>query len=198
MKEEVMAILRMLENGKISAEEAERLLNAVNNTVNKRDMSESLNNVLSKTGDALESFAQNLGKKAGTVAKTVGEKAEEAKPEIKKAAKAVKEKAGEAAETIKENIKKRKNDDIFEEESKSSSDYEGQKKDLKDFIPQSEEKDCFDEDNRDYEAEYNQMMKDTNGDIFGEVLNPINDALFEAQKEWEEEKSKENDGDTNE
>ena len=40
MKEERLAILRMLEKGNISVDEAERLLNAVNNT-NDKDISET-------------------------------------------------------------------------------------------------------------------------------------------------------------
>ena len=43
MKEERLAILRMLENGTISVDEAERLLNAVKETGDKMDFSESLN-----------------------------------------------------------------------------------------------------------------------------------------------------------
>lgn len=206
MKEERMAILRMLEKGTISADEAERLLNAMQETGNKKDFSESLNNVLSKTGTVLGGLAQNIGKKAGAAAKVVGEKAEEAKPEIKKAAKVVKEKVSEAAVNIKEDIKNRKNgDDIFEADyrenqpdtdtaSENSSQTEEQKE-LKDFIPEANETDYSFDDDRDYEAEFNKMMRETNGgDIFGEVLNPINDVLYEAQKEWEEQKRNEDNG----
>ena len=206
MKEERMAILRMLEKGTISADEAERLLNAMQETGNKKDFSESLNNVLSKTGTVLGGLAQNIGKKAGAAAKVVGEKAEEAKPEIKKAAKVVKEKVSEAAVNIKEDIKNRKNgDDIFEADyrenqpdtdtaSENSSQTEEQKE-LKDFIPEANETDYSYDDDRDYEAEFNKMMRETNGgDIFGEVLNPINDVLYEAQKEWEEQKRNEDNG----
>lgn len=220
MKEERMAILRMLEKGTISADEAERLLNAMQETGNKKDFSESLNNVLSKTGTVLGGLAQNIGKKAGAAAKVVGEKAEEAKPEIKKAAKVVKEKVSEAAVNIKEDIKNRKNgDDIFEADyrenqpdtdtasenseecaeksmgtAENSSQTEEQKE-LKDFIPEANETDYSFDDDRDYEAEFNKMMRETNGgDIFGEVLNPINDVLYEAQKEWEEQKRNEDNG----
>lgn len=238
MKEERLAILRMLENGVISADEAEKLLNAVRDTDNKSDFSENINGLLSKTGDALENIAKKIGKKADAVAKTVGEKAEAAKPEIKKAAKAVKEKVDEKAADIKEEIKKRKNaDDIFEadfrekkdeadtvktetdekkdkvdntksavdenkietvedikaeEEEEKIPEFKGEIKDFKDlkyFVPQAENKDEFKvydyEEDRDYEAEFNKMMAETNGDIFGEVLNPIEDTLFAAQQEWQ-------------
>ncbi len=107
MKEERMAILRMLENGIISADEAERLLNILNEN-REKDVSGNIEGAFAKAGSTLESIVGNVGKKAGQVAKTIGEKAEQAKPEIKKAAKTVAEKVTEAAETIKEDINKRK------------------------------------------------------------------------------------------
>ena len=113
MKEERLAVLRMLENGVISADEAERLLCALSEMGNKKDLSESLNGILTKTGEELE----NIGKKVGAAAKTVGDKVEEKKPEIKKAAQTVKEKVGETAVTIKENIKERKNGEAIDDES---------------------------------------------------------------------------------
>lgn len=239
MKEERLAILRMLENGVISVDEAEKLLNAVRDTENKWDFSENFNGFLSKTGDTLEEIAKKIGKKADAVAKTVGEKAEAAKPEIKRAAKIVKEKVDETASNIREDIKKRKNaDDIFEsdfrekkdeaetvksetdekndkvdntksavdesiiktaedikadeDKKENISEFKGEIKDFKDlrnFIPQAENSDelkAYDyEEDRDYEAEFNKMMAETNGDIFGEVLNPIEDTLFAAQQEWQ-------------
>ena len=112
MKEERLAILRMLEKGNISVDEAERLLNAVNNT-NDKDISETINNALGKAGSLLEKF----GKKAGEVAKTVSQKAEEKYPEVKKTAKNVVNKMNDAAETIKQNIDKAANEDIFEGEA---------------------------------------------------------------------------------
>lgn len=213
MKEERMAILRMLESGTISADEAERLLNALQETGDKKDFSESFNNVLAKTGDVLDSLAQTIGKKAGAVAKVVSEKAEEAKPEIKKAAKVVKEKVNEAAENIREDIRKKKNseDGIFEAEyaeknetAKTEKDEEPaaeeagniqEEKAEKGTAPENGADTAQFEENRDYEAEFNKMMSETNGDIFGEVLDPINDALFEAQKEWEEQKKTDDNGD---
>ena len=202
MKEERMAILRLLEKGILSVDEAERLLNALQNT-NKKDLSESINGILSKTGDTLEVLAQKIGRKAGAAAKAVGDKAEEVKPEIKKAAKVVKEKVSETAE----NIKNRKNsEDIFdadfsEEEAvetaeetaavneEPKAEAEADEKELKDFIPQASDEDFKvyeDEDTRDYEAEFYRMMGEINGDIFSEVIDPVDDVLFQAQKEWEE------------
>ena len=120
MKEERLAILRMLENGTISVDEAERLLNAVKETGDKMDFSESLNTFFSKTGDVLE----KAGQKVKSAAKTAGEKAEVAKPEIIKAAKVVKEKVGETADSIMEDIKRRRAEsgdgDVFEGERQTS------------------------------------------------------------------------------
>ena len=220
MKEERMAILRMLEKGTISADEAERLLNAMNETENKKDISESINNVLAKTGNVLEGLAKNLTKKAGAAAKVVSEKAEEAKPEIKKAAKAVKEKVSEAAVNIKEDIKNRKNgEDIFEADYREKNDdetfgntdvntenqtdtqkqensvVESNEPETAEFKTEEQTDNFFEDDDRDYEAEFNRMMSETNGgDIFGEVFNPINDAIFEAQREWEEQKKNDDNG----
>lgn len=255
MKEERMAILRMLENGTISADEAERLLNALQNTENKKEVSEGISKVLLKTGDVLENLAHTIGKKAGSAAKIVSEKAEEAKPEIKKAAKTVRDKVTEAAEGIREDIKNRKSGDVSEEdfeaeytektdepeneadvnetpeneactnetpaeeEPKAEADEPAKEpesdkpeaENAPEEAPAEEEKtEAFNgfsgfsefapgmdmdamaheyEENRDYEAEFNKMMSESNGDIFGEVFNPINDILFQAQQEWEEMKN---------
>lgn len=112
MKEERLAILRMLEKGNISVDEAERLLNAVNNT-NDKDITETIDSALNKFGNLLEKF----GRKTGEVAKTVSQKAEEKYPEVKKTAKNVVNKMNDAAETIKKNIDKAANEDIFEGEA---------------------------------------------------------------------------------
>lgn len=182
MKEERMAILRMLESGTINAEEAERLLNAIKETKERKDLSDSINNIFSKTGVVLE----NLGKKAGNVAKTVGEKAEEAKPEIIKAAKTVKEKVGETADSIKEDIKKRKaeNDDVFEAEFKEKTEAE------ESTVDKAVHEDDFNEELR--EAEYNKMMGQMDaGDAGCEVEE---DSFMKAQMEWEEMKNTDDDG----
>jgi len=212
MKEERMAILRMLENGVISAEEAERLLNILNENKDKEGSC-----AFAKAGSAIESIVENVGKKAGEVAKVVGEKAEQAKPEIKKAAKTVAEKVSEAAETIKGDINRRRaekgetnqSDFVYEGEAEETEDT-SEKKTFDDTIDkatgpidegsvseneeiessgfsQEEEKNIDEEfneedDDRDYEAEYYQMMKETNGgDIFGDVYRAI-DNLNEIDK----------------
>ena len=243
MKEERLAILRMLENGTISVEEAERLLNILKDSGNEKDLSESFNDMMSKAGTALDSLFGKIGKKAETVAKTVGEKAEEAKPEIKKAAKVVKKKMEEAADSIKEEVKNRRGADaddfVYEGEAEEkAADAEEVKETAEEPVkeapetPAEETAECKEaesaeeeksetaentldalneaiknnfaeesansyannfgdmsdayefEENRDYEAEFNKMMQESNGDIFGEVLNPINDIISEAKMEW--------------
>lgn len=112
MKEERMAVLRMLEKGIITASEAERLLLALQEGGNKGpdtqdDISANINSALSKAGEILETFVQ-----------TVGEKAEDAAKEMEPIIKKVKETVSEKAEDVKiyaEKVKK----DILEEREKS-------------------------------------------------------------------------------
>lgn len=191
MKEERLAILRMLENGTISVEEAERLLNAVKETGERKDISESINNIFSKTGEVLET----LGKKAGSAAKTIGEKAEEAKPEIIKAAKSVKEKVGETADSIKEDIKRRKAEsgdgEVFEAEyteKKEAAETEAEPE--KSTVDSAVHEDDFNEELR--EAEYNKMMGQAGGDDIDGAVEE--DSFMQAQREWEEMKNADDNG----
>lgn len=84
MKEERMAILNMLEKGLITADEAERLLGALQNGmgIDREGISKSVSGALEKAGAALN-----------TVAKTVGEQAEKIQPAVKEVAAKVSEKA---------------------------------------------------------------------------------------------------------
>ena len=194
MKEERLAILRMLENGTISVEEAERLLNAVKETGERKDLSESLNNIFSKTGVVLES----LGKKAGTVAKTVGEKAEEAKPEIIKAAKTVKDMVGETADSIKEDIKKRRAEsaesEVYEAEFKEKTEEDTSTDEAKaeSTVDKAVHAEDFNEELR--EAEYNKMMNQMGGEDADGGDDVEEDSFMKAQKEWEEMKNTEDNG----
>lgn len=209
MKEERMAILRMLENGIISTDEAERLLNILNET-REKDVSGNIESAFAKAGNTLENIVGNVGKKAGQVAKVVGDKAEQAKPEIKKAAKTVAEKVTEAAGTIKDDINKRKaakegtsdSDFVYEDEKakEETEDATVDKTNAEDVsdnvikddtlvneeiektvgfsqdedVKTNEELQEDDDDGRDYEAEYYQMMRETNGgDIFGDVYKAM-------------------------
>ena len=194
MKEERLAILRMLENGTISVEEAERLLNAVKETGERKDLSESLNNIFSKTGVVLES----LGKKAGTVAKTVGEKAEEAKPEIIKAAKTVKDMVGETADSVKEEIKKRRAEsaesEVYEAEFKEKTEEDTSTDETKaeSTVDKAVHAEDFNEELR--EAEYNKMMNQMGGEDADGGDDVEEDSFMKAQKEWEEMKNTEDNG----
>lgn len=194
MKEERLAILRMLENGTISVEEAERLLNAVKETGERKDLSESLNNIFSKTGVVLES----LGKKAGTVAKTVGEKAEEAKPEIIKAAKTVKDMVGETADSVKEEIKKRRAEsaesEVYEAEFKEKTEEDTSTDETKaeSTVDKAVHAEDFNEELR--EAEYNKMMNQMGGEDADGGDAVEEDSFMKAQKEWEEMKNTEDNG----
>lgn len=197
MKEERLAILRMLENGTISVDEAERLLNAVKETGDKMDFSESLNTFFSKTGDVLE----KAGQKVKSAAKTAGEKAEVAKPEIIKAAKVVKEKVGETADSIMEDIKRRRAEsgdgDVFEGEYKEKTDepenQEGKTEEqTESTVDKAVHAEDFNEELR--EAEFNKMMGQAGEEASGVSDTAEEDPMLRAQREWEEMKKSDDNG----
>ena len=197
MKEERLAILRMLENGTISVDEAERLLNAVKETGDKMDFSESLNAFFSKTGDVLE----KAGQKVTSAAKTAGEKAEVAKPEIIKAAKVVKEKVGETADSIMEDIKRRRAEsgdgDVFEGEYKEKTDepenQEGKPEEqTESTVDKAVHAEDFNEELR--EEEFNKMMGQAGEEASGVSDTAEEDPMLRAQREWEEMKKSEDNG----
>ena len=118
MKEERLSILHMLEKGIITAQEAERLLLALNGTqkVEQREgVNDVVNNALNKAGGALNAFA-----------KTVGKQAEKLEPKVRDMAEKVTEKASTLAddartyaEKLREKKAKQKQEDLdscFEEE----------------------------------------------------------------------------------
>ncbi len=86
MKEERMLILNMLNDGKITADEAVALLNAITAT---------------ETGGKIDNFAH------GVKAKAVGF-AEKAEPKVKKAAAGIKNKSAEVIGNIKDKLKEKK------------------------------------------------------------------------------------------
>ncbi len=119
MKEERLSILHMLEKGIITAEEAERLLLALNGTQKaqqREGVNDVVNNALNKAGGALNTFA-----------KTVGRQAEKWEPKVKDMAEKVTEKASalaDDAKTYAEKLREKKAqkkqedlDDCFEEET---------------------------------------------------------------------------------
>lgn len=105
MKEERMAVLNMLEKGVITAEEAEKLIRALQDTdswdFSKEEISSNLTGALNKAGDVIGSFAKTVGEKAEEAAKEV-------EPIIKKMAHTMADKAASAAEEVKNFAEKKK------------------------------------------------------------------------------------------
>ena len=78
MKKERMSILNMLEKGIITAQEAERLLLALNGTAKtpeREGVNDVVNQALNKAGSAINTFA-----------KAVGQQAEKLEPKVKNVA----------------------------------------------------------------------------------------------------------------
>jgi hypothetical protein len=109
MKEERMMILKMVDEGKISADDGVKLLKALNKSVDTEE---------------------KLSKAAKQFKSKVGDFAKEAEPKVKKAAHDIKIKSGEVAEVIGEKIKNKMNTakdtcdcegDIIEAEDESYS-----------------------------------------------------------------------------
>ena len=93
MKKERMSILNMLEKGIITAQEAERLLLALNGTVKtpeREGINDFVNQALNKAGNAINTFA-----------KVVGQQAEKLEPKVKNVAEKVTEKACVIADDAK-------------------------------------------------------------------------------------------------
>lgn len=143
MKEERMAILRMLEKGIISATEAEKLILALQTKgtkerINTEEISDQISDTLSKMGDALGSFMKTIGEKAEDVAKEV-------EPVVKKMAESVAEKTAAAAEELKKAANKRKEqepvdadefqDDFSNTENPFDTNQETEKKDISNLTP---------------------------------------------------------------
>lgn len=93
MKKERMSILNMLEKGIITAQEAERLLLALNGTAKtpeREGINDFVNQALNKAGNAINAFA-----------KVVGQQAEKLEPKVKNVAEKVTEKACVIADDAK-------------------------------------------------------------------------------------------------
>ena len=93
MKKERMSILNMLEKGIITAQEAERLLLALNGTAKtpeREGVNDVVNQALNKAGSAINTFA-----------KAVGQQAEKLEPKVKNVAEKVTEKACVIADDAK-------------------------------------------------------------------------------------------------
>lgn len=132
MKEERLMILRMIDEGKISADDGVKLLKA-----------------LSKSGDTEE----KISKAAKQIKDKVTDIAKEAEPKVKKAAQDLKVKGGEVANEIGEKIKSKMNKtkdtcdcegDIIEAEDMESYtfDYDEAEDDEKSEAPEVSEEDA--------------------------------------------------------
>ncbi|NLP45833.1 MAG: hypothetical protein GX347_02155 [Epulopiscium sp.] len=106
MKEERMLILRLLQENKITAEEAERLLTAVGHS-NISEMSEKevkrwnkdMERKLKDLGDTLEDWGKDFGKKIDEVVKDV-------EPKLKKVTQIVVDKTTSAFDEISKELNK--------------------------------------------------------------------------------------------
>ena len=99
MKEERMAILNMLEKGIITVDEAERLLNTVNNGMGleKDGIKKAVGGMLGKAGAALTAVAEKVKENptVKTAADKVAAKTEDLQPAVRGAAFRMAEKASE-------------------------------------------------------------------------------------------------------
>ena len=104
MKEERMAILNMLEKGIITVDEAERLLNTVNNGMGleKDGIRNVVGGMLGKAGAALSAVADKVKENptVKTAADKVAAKTEDLQPKVSEAAFRMKEKMAEKSEDL--------------------------------------------------------------------------------------------------
>ena len=104
MKEERMAILNMLEKGIITVDEAERLLNTVNNGMGleKDGIRNVVGGMLGKAGAALTAVADKVKENptVKTAADKVAAKTEDLQPKVSEAAFRMKEKMAEKSEDL--------------------------------------------------------------------------------------------------
>lgn len=141
MKEERMAVLTMISEGKITADEGVSLLKALSKSVD--------------TEEKLSKAAKQIKNKVSDIAK-------EAEPKVKKAAADLKVKGGEVASEIGEKIKARIN------KAKEGSDDEGEIIEAEDLAPDTDLEYAFeydeDEDEAEDKAEEEEKTEDTPAD----------------------------------
>ncbi|MBQ7241659.1 MAG: hypothetical protein IJS35_02600 [Firmicutes bacterium] len=101
MKEERLAVLRLLENGVINAEEAERLLLTLRPVPPAPNYYEKV----SSAGENMANLARKAGKKVGKATEAAAKKAE---PVIKRAAEKIGEKTEEVCTNAKNYVDKKK------------------------------------------------------------------------------------------
>lgn len=158
MREERMAVLRMLEKGIITAEEAERLILALQNKevkerINTEEISDGISDALNKVGDVLGSFVKTVSEKAEGVAK-------EMEPVVKKMAETVADKASSAAEELKNyaSSKKKEKESDFSQEEESLKEEEKIREKYEELFANNTE-DCSDDEYEKQELEIKKKVK---------------------------------------
>lgn len=110
MKEERLAILKLLENGVINAEEAEKLLIAIKPTVidkslKKEETFSAINEKIAAAGGNIADMAKKVGQ---TIGKTTEAATKKAEPVLKKAAEKIGEKTEDVCTTAKNYVERKK------------------------------------------------------------------------------------------
>ena len=147
MKEERMAVLSMVEKGIISVDEAERLLQALENQ-SEGEFGRKVGRLIQSTGEGLGILALKIGEKterlvasskeaAKKTGSTLDKVVEEKKPRVKKAAPKMSQKAEELNESIRQKREARKKD--LEEEYEDlfadlDDDYEAEEDDFEEDV----------------------------------------------------------------
>jgi len=96
MKEERLAILKLIDEGKISASEGVKLLNALRDDIPKREF--EIEDGINKVTSAMDSFAKDIKEKFCDFTK-------DAEPRMKKASQSIIEKTSEIFGEISKNLK---------------------------------------------------------------------------------------------
>lgn len=188
MKEERMEVLKLLGQGIIDAEQAERLLLALQG-VEKNGFSSAMGETLNKTTSALQNIAEKVSEKAAVILDEAKNCAEKLEPQIKKAAEKMSEKTEEFkedAKTYAENLK-RKREQAAEEK-------EDEEKDADIFAEATDVTPAEEEDNEEEDAELKKQME--NLSTYMEKLQGQMGVIDEAEaflKAFEEEYDEEED-----
>lgn len=182
MKDERMEVLKLLGQGVIDAEQAERLLLALQG-VEKSGFSSAMGETLNKTTSVLQNIAEKVSEKAAVVLDEAKNCAEKLEPKIKKAAEKMSEKTEEFredAKTYAENLK-RKREQAAEEK-------ENEEKDTDIFAEATEVTQAEEDDNVEEDVELKKQME--NLSMYMEKLQGQMGVIDEAEaflKAFEEE-----------
>lgn len=182
MKDERMEVLKLLGQGVIDAEQAERLLLALQG-VEKSGFSSAMGETLNKTTSVLQNIAEKVSEKAAVVLDEAKNCAEKLEPKIKKAAEKMSEKTEEFredAKTYAENLK-RKREQAAEEK-------ENEEKDTDIFAEATEVTQAEDDINEEEDVELKKQME--NLSMYMEKLQGQMGVIDEAEaflKAFEEE-----------